>query len=771
MRNHGVLFLLMLLVLTGCGKGEETPDTAEKEWVYVPEFVSMEDEAGGSMEQITVTGDNICYISSEYVQEAKSDIRYLCTWKADGTEPVKTRLDIGNDTTVSKLAAAPDGNLLVVLATRLHDEAAREENDGERTEDETGDAVANEEIKDGNEKQLSQKIEICKMSMDGKIISLSDVTDNCRELENSGVEHAQTDGKGNIYLCGASAVVVLDKNGKKLFAIESDYPINDMFSTKDGVVLVSFFGKRALEVHSIDTAAKDFGVNETGLLSGAYDEYVFAGGYDTDLLFCTGNELYTYNLGDSAPVKLLNLIDCDINATELQGISVLDDGRILAVTSSAEGEGSKTEMVYLTQTERPEAEERTILTYAAISIDNNEMQKIINFNKNNREYRIEVKDYATKDGVSGWEQLDLDIISGNGPDILCVTCDRRDRYARLGLLEDLNPYLDADPELSRKDYLENILKAFETDGKLYGISERFYFTTVLAKVSDVGERKSITIKELMELSKNLPKGKQLYENAANYSVLMRNVMMSIGQFVDWSSGECSFNGDEFIELLQFSNTFEDNYEYSEDAPDTATLLHEGKFVMLPVLIDSVQKYQMMEAMFGEPIAFVGYPADGTVGSYISDGAVTAAISTRSKNKEGAWQFIRRGFTKEAQEDPERNGDGFPIMKSALEAQFQWDMMDEYYEMPDGTKEKRPKASWEAGNQYGSPNLDIYAASEEQVAAVRDMVYSLDSLYQYDEKINSIIMEESQAYFAGQNTAQETAELIQNRVQLYVDENR
>lgn len=39
-----------------------------------------------------------------------------------------------------------------------------------------------------------------------------------------------------------------------------------------------------------------------------------------------------------------------------------------------------------------------------------------------------------------------------------------------------------------------------------------------------------------------------------------------------------------------------------------------------------------------------------------------------------------------------------------------------------------------------------------------------------EDINKIIQEEAQAYFAGDKTAQEAAELIQNRVKLYVSEN-
>ena len=45
------------------------------------------------------------------------------------------------------------------------------------------------------------------------------------------------------------------------------------------------------------------------------------------------------------------------------------------------------------------------------------------------------------------------------------------------------------------------------------------------------------------------------------------------------------------------------------------------------------------------------------------------------------------------------------------------------------------------------------------------------MYQYDEKIMEIITEESNAYFEGQKSAKETADVIQNRIQVYVNENR
>ena len=51
----------------------------------------------------------------------------------------------------------------------------------------------------------------------------------------------------------------------------------------------------------------------------------------------------------------------------------------------------------------------------------------------------------------------------------------------------------------------------------------------------------------------------------------------------------------------------------------------------------------------------------------------------------------------------------------------------------------------------------------------DLINSTTSVYGYDEGVMDVIEEDVKAFFAGQKTAQETAALIQNRVQTYVNE--
>lgn len=107
------------------------------------------------------------------------------------------------------------------------------------------------------------------------------------------------------------------------------------------------------------------------------------------------------------------------------------------------------------------------------------------------------------------------------------------------------------------------------------------------------------------------------------------------------------------------------------------------------------------------------------------------------------------------------------MKSALEKQFEENMEPEYYEDADGNQKEKAKMVW--GN--GDFSVDVYAATEEQVAKVREMITSAVSDKGTDDKILAIINEEAQAYFDGQKSGEDVAALIQNRVQTYISETK
>ena len=71
---------------------------------------------------------------------------------------------------------------------------------------------------------------------------------------------------------------------------------------------------------------------------------------------------------------------------------------------------------------------------------------------------------------------------------------------------------------------------------------------------------------------------------------------------------------------------------------------------------------------------------------------------------------------------------------------------------------------------GDP-VEIDAATQEQVDAFVAWIESADMEFQWDMEIYALIFEDLQPFFKGEKTVEETVEIIQSRMQIYVNENR
>lgn len=102
--------------------------------------------------------------------------------------------------------------------------------------------------------------------------------------------------------------------------------------------------------------------------------------------------------------------------------------------------------------------------------------------------------------------------------------------------------------------------------------------------------------------------------------------------------------------------------------------------------------------------------------------------------------------------------GLPVTKSGFERVAQKAKMSHV----EGDEASMISAS---GDVISYPLL---STSEEEVAYIEDIISKVDPLPNYSE-IEAIICEETQYYWNGNKTVDEVTEVIQNRVQLYLNE--
>lgn len=735
--------VITALALAGCGgkgKEENVPEAAESakdDFIYVAEYETL---GGDGYAVGNVMSDEEGTI---YFVGGKDNATKLFARKADGSQE-EIPVDLEENTLISVIGKDAEGNLLLGLAT--YDQLERMDSKAEN-------------------------VAIRKISPDGTV--LQDV-DTGKTMIEDGSFYAQgllEDKDGNYYVCLQNSVCVFKQDGQPYCEIDAGTYIGSMFSIKGEKVVVSYFGAVTYELQEVDLAGKRLKALDTPLTF-EYGTYL-SGGETADILYTAGTKLYTYDLGDEEPTEILNWVDSDIDSGNLRDFTILADGRVMAFSVDWSSAEAKSELAVLTKKDRSEVPEKTVLTYGTTYLPYFAKTDVVAFNKQSDKYRIEFKEYGEGDKdyetiVSLWS---ADMSSGNGPDIIdMVYCPvELEELVSMGVVEDLNPYLDQDADVNREDYIENALKTYEADGKLYAVMRCFGIDTMIGKESDVGNGTSWTLDDVMALMDSKESDVELFEYTTKYNALQMMLAINGDKFVDEEAGTCNFKDEEFIKILEFANRFPQDVTYDQNGPSDVEKIRNGKLLLLKETVTSVQQYQLYEYKFGEPINMIGYPASGESGTMITPNGTTVAMNANSKNKEGVWEFMKFLLDKERQENLQSANAGFPVMKSALEKQFEKDMTAEYYEDADGTKKERPKATWTSG-MSGEVTVEVYAASQEQVDRMREMIETAGAA-RIDSQILSIIIDETQSYFDGQKKPEDAAELIQERVQVYINEKR
>ena len=131
------------------------------------------------------------------------------------------------------------------------------------------------------------------------------------------------------------------------------------------------------------------------------------------------------------------------------------------------------------------------------------VQAVSDFNKTNDRYKVELTEYfpyAQNVTDEEWDNailnLNTRIISGDMPDILDMSNLSVQIYQSKGLLEDLYPYMEHDPEIRKEDYFENVFEAISLDGKLPYLTDGAAISTMLAGEDIVAGNDGWTIQEL-----------------------------------------------------------------------------------------------------------------------------------------------------------------------------------------------------------------------------------------------------------------------------------
>lgn len=806
-----LLAVCMVLSLSACGK-EGGGDTQQLSgMVYVPEFVDCGLEDVRYVNQVCSDGQNI-YFTADVLGEEVED-----TWTDPDTGETETYTYNESRTGLFRmdLSAGTAAEMEDYVPPKANDEnggsyitglQAGEEGTVWVTEQVTEYQYDlpedfNEETDDKWAYQTDYTETLVRRQLDstGQELDRVDISSTALQ-EKLGVEYLGStafDQAGNMYVAQEKKVLVLDKEMNTLF--ELDMPMENMWGNllqmADGTMAMqASYEDRENEIYGnklifIDLDNKAWGA-EYELSSNVY-EFVPGGG-DYLCYYQNNDSVYGLKAGAAEGEKLFTWTSAGLDRSNINAFTVLSDGRVAAVTQEwgEDRDGALIQLVLLTPTDASTLPEKTTLTVAAMWVGYNIRNKIIEFNQNSDTCRIEVVDYGEyntgADDSAGLTKLNTEIVAGHVPDILLTDSLPVSRYAARGILEDLWPYIDADTEIGgREGLMEHVLDAASIDGKLYQAFSTFGIRTVVGPAALTGDRMSWTLAELQAALAQMPEGCTIFGQDDTRDWMLNQVLsMNMDSFVDWESGKCSFDSDSFKALLEFCNSFPEEFEWTEDMEYHSDIerIRSGEQMLSRIYVSGFTTPQLYDMAFNGGSAFIGYPQeDGSVGSSFALDT-GAAMSSTCKDKDAAWSFIRQLLLPQASED---NYDeysqqyyfgGFPVNKSdfdkaresAMKEAFQTDEDGQPVLDENGQPLRLAKDSWYMGE--GQEDLSVYAATQEDVDRTMALYNAVDSLYGYDESIYKIIEEQIGAYFAGDKDLDATATEIQNRVQLYMGEN-
>lgn len=752
----------LVLSLTACGKGDqqETPEG----FVYVPEFVDLSTlEDAENISDPTLRGNELYYCTHYWNEETgESGQKYYCR-NMDTGETVELPLDLtieGMDYAypMNGLMFDQDNHIICLMSASKTDA-------------------------EGN---YSQTNHLLKFDSEGKQLLSKDISEALalEGAENTYVQNAVMDNEGRIYMSVSGSgmnrsntfIVVVDQEANLLAQIDTGTDwLSAMGATEDGTVLVTRHGDTGMECLEVDLANKALGKAHSGMPS-SYNSNSLDTAPGGGVLVNDGTKLWKYDLETETSEEILTWTDCDINGSYVQMIRPMEDGRI-AVFSENWSNNTK-EIAYLTKTEAANVTEKQIITLATLFSSQDLQEAVVNFNKHNDTYKVRIDTYF--DESTEWTEnkyqdamaaMNNAITSSNCPDIIDLSSGNVKSYVSKGLLADLSSYLDSS-SVKREELMESVLDAYTYEDTLVCIPTGFAISTIMARTSQVGDRTSWTIKDIMEFAAQHPEAR-LFEYSSKSSMLSTCIQYSSDAFIDYETGKCSFDSQEFLDILEFANSFETETEWDRDGMSLPKQIAEGKILLSDVHIYDMTEMQVRSLMYNEPVTFIGYPTvDGSGGNRL-DGRNCYAITTKSKNPDGAWAFIE-SMLQYSEVSEWGLSNYFPIRKDMLEETFAIAMKENGSFDEDGNimldENGEPMVWPKVTYGYGDWEVEVYAATPEQVQAVRDLIDSSVASTNNDTTILNIITEEAEGYFEGQKSAQDVAKVIQSRVQTYVSEN-
>lgn len=529
-----------------------------------------------------------------------------------------------------------------------------------------------------------------------------------------------------------NALYFLDKDGTVRSSSDTEGTQYSTVRNRDG----NLYLQSSDAIYSIDWDNQALG---TVFLDLSISDSVYSGSGPYDFFLSSDSQLRGVSAANRSITTLLNWEDCGLSGL-VNGVSYIDEDHLLVNSYDTITKGTR----YLDVTRMPKDEipEKATLTLAVYvseealamgmdwtsCVDTTFADAVTNFNLSHSD--VEVVGVA----YSSTQELQL-MLSSDPPDLIYWTSTGSSdnptfqTYARQGYLADLESLIETDSTLSMSDFYSNVIDAAKNiGGGLYAVPLNFSLQTLSASSEYVGTEMGWSISELIDAAAQLPEDMVLLEGYDRSSALNLFLDVSIERFASLALGTCNFETQEFYNLLTVCRDY-----FPSDGISSGDALLSLENVMGGMGNFALDTLQTAE---DQGKTLIGFPDAGGNGFDIVLGS-ELSICALSDHQDAAWEFYRTllGF------DYQRASNGIQL-SIRIDAQ-------------------EDKEDWLVAQ--------LEDLTQEASESARALIADAESATVYDNPIVTIVLEEVEAFFAGDRSAEDTAALIQSRVEIYLGE--
>lgn len=580
----------------------------------------------------------------------------------------------------------------------------------------------------------------------------------------SGSYSGFLDRDGNLYCFSqfnhSFVVIKTNPDGKQLYRHEEDkdFILADICQLADGRIFLACQGTGSGMTTYMPAELNP----DTGSISDsttfAYDASLYMGTGDSGLLCLNSQNIYridadngmresiwtfcgtTYVFPESSSSQTLTLWDFRMD----------ENGCPELLWGERKGSGSFVETLQKTEADAS----KEIIVARGLYFDNWLLKMTSLFNQENDDYYVALETCGSEGDMDDYTMTaSIEVAAGKGPDIFVGDLLGEYAYgiAQKGGFVNLTPYLESSG-IDENDYFPATFAKWRQDTEIYSILPSIALTSYYMNGDILDRNLNPDIDALVDVLLSW-QGNAVYmifpgstDGIDSLSVLEMLLQGSedIWGAVDWESGTCDFGGSLFARILKTAK------RYGGDSVHNYPGLLQQEYYNLYLYKD--KNILEKEGLAAAGILFDDgcYPQINPYYTY------TLLVNINSAHKDGAWEFIQFLLGYEAQAAQGLLGT-YPSNKNVFDVLIAKEQAEGY-----GATTSYPEYFEQSGHHY---------LTDERVEYLKETLENTRFLPTKTDPILSIIYEEAQAYFAGLKDINEVTVLIENRVQLYLDENR